>query len=204
MSNVQTVYFFRSMKDYIYSIIEKQWWIFIIRFNDPRYISPDGTTAYLSTRTSSFDVSKFHLVCSIRADRQRQEAWITRVRSGRGFLVEIFTSSEHQDSQEDKRFSRKAPFISSFVFNPRILLDDNLPPPCPIRWRHEKSATDSSSDRFHFSSLTCLHLLVTYYYRSAREMKLGKMTNYFKFRQKKLSQLLIKLILLFSNGSKNI
>lgn len=46
------------------------------------------------------------------------------------------------------------------------------PPPCPIRWRHEKSATDSSSDRFHFSSLTCLHLLVTYYYRS--EMKLGK------------------------------
>lgn len=149
------------MKDYIYSIIEKQWWIFIIRFNDPRYISLDGTTAYLSTRTSSFDVSKFHLVCSIRADRQRQEAWITRVRSGRGFLVEIFTSSEHQDSQEDKRFSRKAPFISSFVFNPRILLDDNLPPPCPIRWRHEKSATDSSSDRFHFSSLTCLHLLVT-------------------------------------------
>lgn len=184
MSNVQTVYFFRSMKDYIYSIIEKQWWIFIIRFNDPRYISLDGTTAYLSTRTSSFDVSKFHLVCSIRADRQRQEVWITRVRSGRGFLVEIFTSSEHQDSQEDKRFSRKAPFISSFVFNPRILLDDNLPPPCPIQWHHEKSATDSSSDRFHFSSLTCLHLLVTYYYRSAREMKLGKMTNYFKFRQK--------------------
>lgn len=120
------------------------------------------------------------------------------------FLLKFLRALSIKIQQEDKRFSRKAPFISSFVFNPRILLDDNLPPPCPIRWRHEKSATDSSSDRFHFSSLTCLHLLVTYYYRSAREMKLGKMTNYFKFRQKKLSQLLIKLILLFSNGSKNI
>lgn len=41
------------------------------------------------------------------------ELWASRFTGGQTFFASV---------------TRKAPFISSFVFNPRILLDDNLPP----------------------------------------------------------------------------
>lgn len=131
----------------------------------PLYIS-------LNENESSFFVSKFHLVCFIQIEarglnhtsqiRKRlscwnfYELWASRFTGGQTFFASV---------------TRKAPFISSFVFNPRILLDDNFCPLlCPIRWRHEKSVTgtDSSPNRFHFSSLTYLHLLVAYYWKHAK------------------------------------
>lgn len=162
---------------YIYSIIEKQWWIFVIYpcFNNP-HISPDDTVLHISQRVpfpSTWYLNSILFVLFEQSDRglihtsrkrlscwNFYELWASRFTAGQTFFASV---------------TRKAPFISSFVFNPRTLLDDNLPPSPsdPMApWKIRHGYRFFTFDRFHFSSLT-LSLSLG---RFLLEMKLGKMS----------------------------
>lgn len=130
----------------------------------------------LNENESSFFVSKFHLVCFIQIEarglnhtsqiRKRlscwnfYELWASRFTGGQTFFASV---------------TRKAPFISSFVFNPRILLDDNLPPSlsdsmAPWKIRHGyRFFTQPISFLIVNVSPSLGRLLL-----EAREIKLGK------------------------------